>query len=72
MKTKDEIQMEKNLVGGHLPVVAEDDSCPYWESAGGTNLAPMHECWYCKYSDFRVETKVHRTHSVCHCPENVR
>ena len=52
------------------PVVREDDTCPHWECTGGESLAPMRECWYCKYSDFRKDTRVHRTSSVCRCPVN--
>jgi len=52
------------------PVVKEDDTCPNWECTGGEILAPMRECWYCKYSDFRKDINEHRTHSVCRFPLN--
>jgi hypothetical protein len=51
-------------------VVREDDTCPHWECTGGESLAPMRECWYCKYSDFRKDISKHRTHSVCRCSIN--
>ena len=51
-------------------VVREDDTCHKWECIEGELLAYMHECWYCKYSDFRKDISKHRTLSVCRCPLN--
>jgi len=56
----------KDMPANTYPVVREDDTCPHWECTGGESLAPMRECWYCKYSDFRKDMSEHRTHSVCH------
>jgi len=60
----------KGMPDDNCPVVREDDTCPHWERTGGGTLAPMRECWYCKYSDFRKDISEHRTHSVCRCSEN--
>ena len=51
-----------------LPVVAENDACPCWEAVGDVSLTSMHECWYCRFSDFRNEIFWRRTHSVCRLP----
>lgn len=51
--------------------VKEDDTCQHWECVAGNVLAPMHECWYCKYSDFRKDISNHLAHSVCYCPANI-
>ncbi len=56
----------KDMTADTYPVVREDDTCPHWECTGGESLAPMRECWHCKYSDFRKDMSEHRTHSVCH------
>ena len=61
---------DKGITDDTYPVVREDDTCPHWEYAGGESLAPMRECWYCKFSDFRKNISEHRTHSVCRCPVN--
>jgi len=47
------------------PVVKEDDTCPYWEYTGGESLAPMRECWYCKYEDFGIFTQHPTKNGVC-------
>ncbi len=67
---KNKKQVNRDLLDSNFPVVKEDDTCPYWESVRDTNLIPMRECWYCKFSDFRKETKEHLTYSVCRCPKN--
>jgi len=51
-------------------VVRENHSCPHWQPDGDASLIPMHECWYCRFSDFRKDTEEHQTHSVCRCPKN--
>jgi len=65
MRTKD-----KKMTNDTYPVVRENDTCPHWEYIGGESLAPMRECWYCKYSDFRKDVNKHLTRSVCRCPLN--
>lgn len=65
MRTKN-----KGMPADTYPVVREDDTCPHWECTGGESLAPMRECWYCKYSDFRKDISEHRIRSVCRCPVN--
>jgi hypothetical protein len=61
---------DKGMPDDPYPVVREDDTCPHWECVAGESLAPMRECWYCKYSDFRKDISEHRTRSVCRCPIN--
>ncbi len=61
---------DKAMPDDTYPVVREDETCPHGECAGGEGLAPMRECWYCKYSDFRKDISEHRTSSVCRCPMN--
>jgi len=51
-------------------VVRENDICQHWECIGEEVLAPMHECWYCKHSDFRKDIRRQLESSVCHCPLN--
>ncbi len=61
---------EKGMKYDTCPVVREEDTCPHWECTESESLAPMRECWYCKYSDFRKDISEHRTQSVCRCPIN--
>jgi hypothetical protein len=59
---------DKGMSKDSYPVVREDDTCPHWTFTGGDSLAPMRECWYCKYSDFRKDISEHRAQSVCRRP----
>ena len=68
MDTRNKKQVD---ITSSFPIVKEDDTCPFWESAGDASLLPMRECWYCKFSDFRKLFGEHRTYSECRCPENL-
>ncbi len=61
-------QKDKVMPDDAYPLVRENDTCPHWECTAGESLAPMRECWYCKYSDFRKDISEHRTSSVCRRP----
>ena len=71
MCTKNKKEIYRDISNGNFLVVMENDTCPHWEPAGDTNLIPMRECWYCKFSDFRNETKEHRTYSICRRPKTI-
>ena len=52
------------------PIVKESFSCPNWECSSAVSITPMHECWYCKFSDFRNDFAEHQNTSVCRNPKN--
>lgn len=51
------------------PIVTEDYCCAHWKGAA-EGLSAVHECWYCKYADFRKRVDLTIYRSVCRCPEN--
>lgn len=61
---------DKRMPDSACPVVHENDTCPHWECRGDENITPMHECWYCKHSDFRKDLMERKTSSICHRSRN--
>ena len=64
-----EYEMEK-IQDGIL--VRENEICPLWETCEESALAPLRECWFCRWSDFRTDTDTYRSVGVCHNPEKNR
>ena len=53
-----------------LLIVREHDGCPHWEAHPRPGLGLRHECWFCKWAEFRDDLTVHRHTSVCHNEKN--
>lgn len=63
-------------------MVTETDTCPLWEPGEQSKLIlPLHDCFFCKYSEFRtiefiqkVENvpKICKWQSPCHNHKNKR
>lgn len=49
------------------PIVTGEHTCPFWQ-AGKMGLCSMHECWYCRFADFRKSSRITLEKSVCRNP----
>ena len=57
---------------GYL-LVRENQCCEHWEPDDGA-LIPMKECWCCKWSNFRSDSKesASESYSVCNYIGNMK
>ena len=70
---------QKYTEDGYL-VVSETDSCPLWEKDTVPSIfGCMHDCFYCRFTDFRTEETIIRAqlvpqgtklYSICHNEAN--
>ena len=73
---------EKQYTDDGVLVVTETDTCQLWEQGEQSNqILPLHDCFFCKYSDFRTIEFIQKVENVpktgkwqspCHNPENKR
>lgn len=49
------------------PIVTGEHACLYWQ-AGTLGLCTIHECWYCKFADFRKTSRMTLQKSICRNP----
>ncbi len=53
-----------------LLLVSASERCELFEESQIDALAPIRECWFCKWSDFRRSTRGFLQESPCHHPKN--
>ena len=46
-------------------LVKESDVCQLWEPAAEAAIAMLHECWFCKWSDFREDASEYKDVGQC-------
>ena len=73
---------EKQYTDDGFLVVTETDTCPLWEQGERSKIiSPLHDCFFCKYSDFRTIEFIQKVENVpktgkwqspCHNPKNKR
>lgn len=50
--------------------VSPGDCCEQFEKSPMEALVPLRECWFCRWSEFRLDTNTFLKESPCHNPEN--
>lgn len=62
--------MERQEIRGSP--VQENGVCPLWEKSELPGVAILHECWFCKWSDFRDDLDEYRHIGICRNPERTK
>lgn len=45
--------------------IKENDVCSFWEPDDEPAIAVIKECWFCKWSDFRVNVDKYKSVGYC-------